>query len=68
MESTQTDGSNLYLGKTDRDVIMDQLLVDLEEAGLLPWAGENGYTTEHCTKDMLMDWLRVCIGRGLFYS
>ena len=51
MESTQTDGSNLYLGKTDRDVIMDQLLVDLEEAaGLLPWAGENGYTTEHCTK------------------
>ena len=26
-------------------------MVDLEEATkLLPWAGENGYTTEHVTK------------------
>ncbi len=51
MESTNSDGSNIYLPKTDRDVIMDSLLVDLEEAAeILPWAGEDGYTTEHCTK------------------
>lgn len=51
MESTQSDGSNLYLAKTDRDVIMDSLLVDLDEAAeLLPWAGESNYTSEHCTK------------------
>ena len=51
MESTKSDGSNLYLEKTDRDVIMDSLLVDLQEAAeLLPWVGEAGYTSEHCTK------------------
>lgn len=51
LESTQSDGSNLYLEKTDRDVIMDTLLVDLQEAAeLLPWVGEAGYTSEHCTK------------------
>lgn len=51
IESTQVDGSNLYLPKTDRDVIMDHLLEDLAEAAeLLPWAGESGYTTERCTK------------------
>lgn len=51
MESTKTDGSNFYMGKTDRDVIMDALLVDLEEAaGLLPWVGEGGYSSERCTK------------------
>ena len=51
LETSQPDLSNAYLGKTDRDVIMDTLMVDLEEAiELLPWAGENGYTTEHATK------------------
>lgn len=51
LETSQPDLSNAYLGKTDRDDIMDTLMVDLEEAiTLLPWAGENGYTTEHATK------------------
>lgn len=51
LETSQPDLSNAYLGKTDRDVIMDTLMVDLEEAiELLPWAGENSYTTEHVTK------------------
>lgn len=52
MESSQADLSNAYLGKTDRDVIMDSLIVDLEEAvELLPWAGQaSGYTTERVTK------------------
>lgn len=52
LESSQPDLSNAYLGKTDRDVIMDTLMVDLEEAiRLLPWAGTNAtYTTERVTK------------------
>lgn len=50
-ETTNTDGSNIYLGKTDRDVIMERLITDLEEAiGYLPWAGTSGYTTEKMTK------------------
>ena len=49
-EPTQADGSNMYAAKTDRDVILDQLLDDLDEAAnYLPWAGEDGYTTEHAT-------------------
>lgn len=52
MASANPDLSNAYLGKTDRDEILDQLIVDLEEAqDLLPWAGETTeYTTEHVTK------------------
>lgn len=51
MEETNDDRSNMYLPKTDRDDIMDSLIVTLEEAvRLLPWAGENSYTTEHVTK------------------
>ncbi|MDU1889971.1 MAG: RagB/SusD family nutrient uptake outer membrane protein [Dysgonomonas sp.] len=52
MESSKPDLSNAYLEKTDRDVIMDQLMVDLDEAiELLPWAYENSkYTTERVTK------------------
>ena len=52
MESSKPDLSNAYLGKTDRDEILDQLMADLEEAArLLPWAGTNSiYTTERVTK------------------
>lgn len=52
LEPSKSDLSNVYLGKTDRDVIMDQLIADLEEAvEYLPWAGSvSGYTTEHVTK------------------
>ena len=51
-EPSKPDLSNVYLGKTDRDEIMDKLIEDLEEAvELLPWAGETStYTTEHVTK------------------
>ena len=42
---------NAFIGKTDRDDIMDSLMVDLKTAAdILPWAGEDGYTTEHVTK------------------
>lgn len=52
LEPSQSDLSNAYLAKTDRDVIMDTLMVNLEEAiEYLPWAGEvSTYTTEHVTK------------------
>lgn len=51
METTNPDLSNVYLPKTDRDIIMDQLIADLEEAiEYLPWAGEASYTTERATK------------------
>mgnify|MGYP002521477927 FL=1 len=51
MEPSKSDGSNINLPKTDRDVIMDRLRADLTKAAdLLPWAGKDGYTTEHATK------------------
>lgn len=52
LESSRSDLSNAYVGKTDRDEIMDTLMVDLEEAiGYLPWADDvSGYTTERVTK------------------
>lgn len=52
MEPSNTDLSNVYVGKTDRDVLMDRLMNDLDEAiELLPWAGEvSEYTTERMTK------------------
>lgn len=52
LEPSQHDLSNVYLGKTDRDVIMDTLMTDLKEAiNYLPWADAvSGYTTERITK------------------
>lgn len=52
IHSSLPDLSNVYLPKTDRDAIMDSMMVDLEEAiEYLPWADDvSGYTTEHCTK------------------
>lgn len=51
MEPSLADLSNAYLGKTDRDIILDSLMVELDEAAEhLPWAGASGYTTEHVTK------------------
>lgn len=50
-ESAKDDLSNAYSGKTNRDIILDQLIKDLDKAAeLLPWAGQDGYTTEHATK------------------
>ncbi|MCD7898306.1 MAG: RagB/SusD family nutrient uptake outer membrane protein [Bacteroides sp.] len=50
-ETTKTDLSNVYLAKTDRDVIMDSLILHLQEAiEYLPWAGESSTTTERITK------------------
>ena len=51
-EPTKPDLSNAYLAKTDRDVILDKLLEQMEEAiELLPWAdAATNYTTERVTK------------------
>ncbi|MBQ0075332.1 MAG: RagB/SusD family nutrient uptake outer membrane protein [Prevotella sp.] len=50
-ESAKDDLSNVIKGKTNRDVILDQLLADLTKAAeLLPWVDEMGYTTERVTK------------------
>ena len=52
LEPTETDLSNAYLPKTDRDEILDKMMDELDEAiELLPWADEvSGYTTERVTK------------------
>lgn len=50
-ETTKSDLSNAYQGKTDRDIILDSLLTQVESViPQLPWAGTSGYTTEHVTK------------------
>lgn len=52
LESTKSDLSNAYLGKTDRDEILDTLMNNLDEAiEYLPWADKaTDYTTEHTTQ------------------
>jgi hypothetical protein len=49
LEKSLDDLSNAYVGKTDRDVLMDQLIADLQkviDGNMLPWVGESGYTVE----------------------
>lgn len=50
-ESAKSDLSNITVGKTDRDVILDSLMVQLKKEPIqkLPWAG-SGLTTEHVTQ------------------
>lgn len=52
LESSKSDLSNVYNSKADRDVILDSLLLNLEEAiELLPWAYDaSDYTTERITR------------------
>lgn len=49
MESSKPDLSNAYLSKTDRDIILDYLIADLDDAANhLSWAGS--VSTEHVNK------------------
>ena len=49
-ETSKSDLSNAYQGKTDRDVILDSLINQVESSiDALPWAGMSNYTTEHVT-------------------
>ncbi len=65
-EPTRPDGSNIYLPKTDRDVILDQLLLDLDEAAsYLPWVGEMSYTSEQITAGFARGlYARVALSRA----
>lgn len=51
-EGSKSDLSNIYKGKTDRDVILSALIDDLEDAiPNLPWADNStSFTTEHVNK------------------
>jgi hypothetical protein len=64
---TQSDLSNVYLSATDRDTIMDALLVDLDKAAeLLPWIGSESYITpERVTKGFAHGLAaRIALARG----
>jgi starch-binding outer membrane protein, SusD/RagB family len=68
LEPTKNDLSNVYLGPTDRDVIYEQLIKDLQEAeGYLPWmGGGTGYSNaERITKGFAKGLMaRIALMRG----
>ncbi len=66
-EATKLDGSNIYLAATDRDEIMDTLLVNLQEAEQnVPWVGTGNYaSTERVTKGFVKGLIaRIALQRG----
>ena len=66
-EPTKSDLSNVYIEATDRDAIMDSLLVDLEKATeYLPWIGSEGYASpERVTKGFAHSLAaRIALARG----
>jgi starch-binding outer membrane protein, SusD/RagB family len=66
-EPTKYDLSNVYLEPTDRDVIYDNLIADLEEAeSYVPWVGSGTYgTVERVTKGFIKGLIaRVALFRG----
>jgi hypothetical protein len=66
-EPTKYDLSNVYLEPTDRDVIYDNLIADLEEADTyVPWVGNGTYgTVERVTKGFIKGLTaRIALFRG----
>ncbi|MCS3801322.1 RagB/SusD family nutrient uptake outer membrane protein [Niastella sp. OAS944] len=66
-EPTKYDLSNVYLEPTDRDVIYDYLIADLEEAdAYVPWVGSGTYgTVERITKGFIKGLTaRIALFRG----
>lgn len=63
---TPTTPETVYMGKTDRDDIYDALIADVEEAiDDLPWAGEDGQTTERANKGFAHGLLaQLCLTRA----
>lgn len=61
-----SDLPNLFLPKTDRDTIYDQLLADLEVAsGLVPWRSESGDPSTRITKGAVKGLrARIALARG----
>ena len=66
-ESSNSDLSNVYIGKADRDDIMDELIIELEEAiGYLPWAGEDRLYNRTCKQRLCSrsTWLNIAMTRA----
>jgi hypothetical protein len=66
-EPTKYDLSNVYVEPTDRDVIYDYLLTDLQESeNYVPWINSNGYgTVERVTKGFIKGLIaRIALFRG----
>ncbi|THU34126.1 RagB/SusD family nutrient uptake outer membrane protein [Niastella caeni] len=67
-EPTKYDLSNVYLAPTDRDLIYDYLLTDLQEAeNYVPWVGSGGTyaTVERVTKGFIKGLIaRIALFRG----
>jgi starch-binding outer membrane protein, SusD/RagB family len=66
-EPTKYDLSNVYLEPTDRDVIYDNLIADLQEAeNYVPWVGSGAYgTVEKVTKGFIKGLTaRIALYRG----
>lgn len=65
-EPTLPDLSNVYLDKTDRDTIYDNIIADLLLAEqYVPWIGESGYTVERVTKGFIKGMIaRISLSAG----
>lgn len=65
-EASKSDLSNVYTGKTSRDVIYDKIIANLQEAiPYLPWMGTGEYTAERVTKGLAYGLLaRVALFAG----
>jgi hypothetical protein len=67
VEPTKSDGSNFFLGKTDRDEILEYIINDLEEAQTyVPWINRSDAgTPERITKGFVKGLMaRIALQRG----
>ncbi|WP_010416317.1 RagB/SusD family nutrient uptake outer membrane protein [Anaerophaga thermohalophila] len=67
VEPTQPDGSNFFLGKTDRDEILESIIEDLQEAEqYVPWIDQSDAgTPERISKGFVKGLMaRVALYRG----
>lgn len=64
--SSNSDLSNVYIDKVDKDIILASIVEDLQEAEkYLPWMGNDGYNVERITKGFAKGFLaRVALYAG----
>lgn len=66
-DPTQPDGSNFFMGKTDRDVILESVIEDLQEAEpMVPWINQHeAGTPERISKGFVKGLMaRIALQRG----
>jgi len=66
-DPTQPDGSNFFLGKTDRDIILEAIIEDLQEAEqYVPWINQHeAGTPERISKGFVKGLMaRIALFRG----